>query len=127
MVFPDRSKKTTICTILHLFSTIYKEVFQEQKVTFADLPECGGKEIGRKGKKAIMVRKRKFPLKPRLLPLANFGGFSYCTYKKATEKHPFPLPVDKVKYVQQLKGNEYETRNNEHSVLHSEDETSEKR
>ena len=38
-----------------------------------------------------------------------------------------PFPVDKVKYVQQLKGNEYETRNNEHSVLHSEDETSEKR
>ena len=68
-----------------------------QKSTFADLLECGGKEIGRKEKKTIIPRKRKFPLKPRLLPLANvggfskkIGGFSYYTYKKATEKTSLP-------------------------------------
>jgi hypothetical protein len=135
VVFQNPFKKTTICTILHLFSIIYKDIFQVQKSTFADLLECGGKEIGRKEKKTVIPRIRKFPLKSRLLSPANFGGFSrkfrwffYIVCIKATEKNiSRPFPVDKVKYVQQLKGNEYETRNNEHSVLHSEDETSEKR
>lgn len=54
-------------------------------------------------------------------------AFLYCMHKSHRKNISRPFPVDKVKYVQQLKGNEYETRNNEHSVLHSEDETSEKR
>ena len=57
-----------------------------------------------------------------------FGGFHILQIKKPPKRRPFhPFPVDKVKNVQQLKGNEYETRNNEHPVLHSEDKTSEKR
>ena len=54
-----------------------------------------------------------------------FGGFHILQIKKPPKRRPFhPFPVDKVKHVQQLKGNEYETRNNEHPVLHSEDKTS---
>ena len=53
-----------------------------------------------------------------------FGGFHILQIKKTPKRRPFhPFPVDKVKHVQQLKGNEYETRNNEHPVLHSEDKT----
>lgn len=53
-----------------------------------------------------------------------FGGFHILQIKKTPKRRPFhPFPVDKVKHVQQLKGNEYETRNNEHPILHSEDKT----
>ena len=51
VVFHNPFKKTTTSFILHLFSTIYKIIFQALKSTFADLLECGEKEIGRKEKK----------------------------------------------------------------------------
>ncbi|OUO01134.1 hypothetical protein B5F97_08115 [Bacteroides clarus] len=103
VVFQNPFKKTTICTILHLFSIIYKDIFQVQKSTFADLLECGGKEIGRKEKKTVIPRIRKFPLKSRLLSPANFGGFSrkfrwlfYIVCIKATEKiSPAPFRLTK--------------------------------
>jgi len=41
-----------------------------------------------------------------------FGGFHILQIKKTPKRRPFhPFPVDKVKHVQQLKGNEYETMN----------------
>ncbi len=56
VVFPNPFKKTTISSILHLFSTIYKIIFQVLKSTFANLLECGEKEIGQKEKKTAVSR-----------------------------------------------------------------------
>ena len=58
--------------ILHLFSTIYTIIFQALKSTFADLLECGEKEIGRKEKNAVS-RKYKFP---KEIPFFLFRWFS---------------------------------------------------
>ena len=51
VVFQPPFRKTTVSTILHLFSTVYKAIFQVLKSTFADLLECGEKEIGRKDRR----------------------------------------------------------------------------
>lgn len=75
MVFHNPFKKTTTSLILHLFSTIYRIIFQVLKSTFADLLECGEKEIGRK-------EKPPYPGKIR--------WFSYPSNKKATEKTSLP-------------------------------------
>ena len=101
------------------------------KSTFADLLECGEKEIGRKEKRPSYSGNTNFQRKFRFSYfggfLRKFGGFHILQIKKPPKRRLFhPFPVDKVKHVQQLKGNEYETRNNEHPVLHSEDKTPEK-
>ncbi len=59
---------------LFLFRThvIYKIIFQALKSTFADLLECGEKEIGRKEKNAVS-RKYKFP---KEVPFFLFRWFS---------------------------------------------------
>lgn len=54
------------------FSTIYTIIFQALKSTFADLLECGEKEIGRKEKNAVS-RKYKFP---KEVPFFLFRWFS---------------------------------------------------
>ena len=72
VVFHTLLKKTTTSFILHLFSTIYTIIFQALKSTFADLLECGKKEIGRKEKNAVS-RKYKFP---KEIPVFLFRWFS---------------------------------------------------
>lgn len=93
VVFHNPFKKTTTNFILHLFSTIYKIIFQVLKSTFADLLECGEKEIGRKEKNAV-ARNINFQRKFRFSYSGDFSGkirwFSYPSNKKTTEKTSLP-------------------------------------
>lgn len=72
VVFPNLLKKTTISSILHLFSTIYKIIFQVLKSTFADLLECGEKRTNKKKKDRRILGNTNFQKK---FCFSYFGGF----------------------------------------------------
>lgn len=84
---------TTEPFILRLFSTIYTIIFQTLKSTFADLLECGEKEIGRK-EKTPYPGNINFQRKFRFSYSDGFPGkirwFSYPSNKKNTEKTSLP-------------------------------------
>ncbi len=93
VVFHNPFKKTTTSFILHLFSTIYRIIFQALKSTFADLLECGEKEIGRK-EKTPYSGNINFQRKFRFSYSGGFSGkirwFSYPSNKKAIGKTSLP-------------------------------------